>query len=428
MTASRHRWSVVAIFFFFMLIHQADRLVISSLTPDIIETFHITDGEMGRVASGALIVGAIFYPLWGYLYDRYARPKLTALASFIWGATTWLNAIAPNYGTFFVTRATTGIDDSSYPGLYSLISDYFGPLVRGKVYGLLQLTMPLGYLAGMGLAMGLGGVIGWRAIFYITGSLGILMSVLIFFGVHDVPRGKSEPELAGLEQIGVYRFDWQTAKELFRKPSLRLLFAQGFFGVFPWNVIVAWFFTYLERERGYSGGTLYITMAVAVLVLAAGYPIGGAAGDWLFKRTPRGRAIVSSAAVLLGAILMLLTLSVPTANQPLFMVMLALTALFIPFASPNVVSTVYDVTLPEVRSTAMSIEYFIESAGAALAPWIAGEISDRSSLHNAILIICISTWVLCSILFAIVAFLVPRDIATLHSQMQARAEYEQARQ
>jgi len=430
MSASRHRWFVVGVFFMFMLVHQADKLVIATLTPDIMDTFKIDKFKMGLVTTGALIVGAVLYPVWGYLYDRYARPKLLALASFIWGATTWLNAIAPTYPAFLATRATTGIDDSSYPGLYSLISDYFGPSVRGKIYGLLQLTGPLGYLVGMILAMALSGVLGWRGIFYVTGSIGIILSVVIFFGVRDVPRGSAEPELAGLDELQTYRFNWPTAKELFKKRSLRLLFIQGFFGVFPWTTITYWMITYLEEERLYSDGAIQLTMAVAVLVLALGYPLGGAAGDWLFKRTPRGRAIVAATAVLVGAVLLLVTLSVPIANQGLFLLMLALTALFIPVAGPNVVCTVYDVTLPEVRSTAMSIQYFIESAGAALAPSIAGYIAiqEGSSLRTAFLIICISTWVLCAIFFAAVAYLVPRDIATLHEQLQARAVFERARQ
>jgi len=414
----------------FMLVHQADKLVIATLTPDIMDTFKIDKFKMGLVTSGALIVGAVLYPVWGYLYDRYARPKLLALASFIWGATTWLNAIAPTYPAFLATRATTGIDDSSYPGLYSLIADYFGPSVRGKIYGLLQLTGPLGYLVGMVLAMALSGALGWRGVFYVTGSIGIVLAVVIFFGVRDVPRGSAEPELAGLDELQTYRFNWPTAKALFKKRSLRLLFIQGFFGVFPWTTITYWMITYLEEERLYSDGAIQLTMAIAVLVLALGYPLGGAAGDWLFKRTPRGRAIVAATAVLVGAVLLLVTLSVPIANQGLFLLMLALTAVFIPIAGPNVVCTVYDVTLPEVRSTAMSIQYFIESAGAALAPSIAGYIAiqEGSSLRTAFLVICISTWVLCAIFFAAVAYLVPRDIATLHEQLQARAELERARQ
>lgn len=422
---SKGRWGVVAIFFFFMLLHQSDKLLIGTLTPNIMDTFAITMTQMGAVSTGALIVGALAYPVWGYLYDRYARAKLVALASFLWGATTWLNAIAPTYPAFLVTRASTGIDDSSYPGIYSLISDYFEPKMRGKVNGLLQVAMPLGFLMGMVLALALRDTIGWRAVFYITGSLGILLALVIFFVVKEPARGSSEPELADMELMGTYRFSWPVARGLFKKRTLRLLFLQGFFGVFPWNVISFWFFTYLEKERGYSGSALLVTMGVAVIVLALGYPLGGALGDALFKRTPKGRAIVAAAGILTGAVLLVITLSVPAANQGLFLVLLALTALFIPFSAPNVVATVFDVTLPEVRSTAMAVQYFIESAGAALAPLIAGFIADRSSLHTSILVICVVAWLICGTIFALLVRLVPQDIDVLRGQMRDRAMAEQ---
>lgn len=426
MKQSRHRWFVVAVFFFFMLLHQSDRLLLAPLVDNIMATFNINMAQMGAVSMVALIVAAIFYLLWGYLYDRYARPKLVALASFIWGCTTWLSAIAPTYPTFMVTRASTGIDDSSYPGVFSLVSDYFGPAVRGRIYGLLELTMPLGYLSGMALALALRDTIGWRGVFYITGTLGVMLAFVIFFGVRDAPRGKAEPEMEKLTQIITRRFDWQIAKQLFQKRSLRLLFIQGFFGVFPWNVISLWFLSYLENERGYTGNSLMITMGVAVLVLALGYPVAGALGDWMFKRTPRGRAIVAATGILLGAVMLVITMSIPAANQGLFLVMLSITALFIPFGAPNVVSTVYDVTLPEVRSTALGIQYFIESIGAALSPWIAGLIADRSSLHDAILIICVSTWLICAVFFFAATLVLPHDVATLRAQMRERAAQETA--
>jgi MFS family permease len=425
---SRYRWWVVSLFFVFILLHQADKLLISPLTTPIMETFEINEAQMGAVFTGALLVSALLYPLWGYLYDRFTRPKLLALASAIWGSTTWLSAIAPTYPTFLISRASTGIDDSSYPGLYSLIADYFGPSMRGKVYGLLQLGMPLGYMIGLFAATMLSGLVGWRGVFYITGSLGLLLALLIYTKVREAPRGKTEPELEDLEKIGVYRFDKKIAVGLFRKRSLLLLFAQGFFGVFPWNVITYWFFRYLETERFYTEDAVLMTMVPAVLVLALGYFVGGYLGDFFFKKTPRGRLLVSTAAVLLGAILLFFTLNIPIENQSLFLIMLLATALFIPFASPNVISSVYDITLPEVRSTALAVQYFIENAGAALAPFLAGLIAVRSSLHNAILIICISAWVIDSILFAVAAYLVPEDIKTLRRQLRERAEQERAAQ
>jgi MFS family permease len=163
-----------------------------------------------------------------------------------------------------------------------------------------------------------------------------------------------------------------------------------------------------------------------VLVLAAGYPVGGALGDALFKRTPRGRAIVATIGVLVGAVLMALTLNVPAENQTLFLILLAATAFFIPFSSPNVISTVSDVTLPEVRSTAISIQYLIESAGAATAPLLAGFIADRTSLGTAILGINTTAWLICGAIYLAVVFLVPRDIATLRHEMQERADYERS--
>ncbi len=427
-SSSRHRWFVIVVFFAFMLLHQTDRLLIGPLTSQIMETFRIDEAQMGAVFTGALIVAGLLYPVWGYLYDRYSRAKLLGVASLIWGSTTWMSAIAPSFGTFLATRASTGIDDSSYPGLYSLVADYFGPEMRGKVYGLLQLSQPIGYMLGMVLGLFLSGTLGWRGIYYLTGTLGFLLAGVIYFGIREAPRGGCEPELRNLEQVGVYRFELGKALGLFRKRSLLLLFLQGFFGVFPWNTITYWFFRYLEKERNYTASAVFTTMTAAVLVLASGYFVGGAIGDWAFRRSPRGRVLVAMTAVLIGAIGLVLTMSTPIENQGLFMVLLSVTALFIPISAPNVIATVYDVTLPEVRSTALAVQYFIEQGGTALAPLMAGVIAVRYSLHSAILWICVSTWILCGLALAGVAFLVPNDVATLRGQMRERAEQELAAQ
>lgn len=523
MKRESYKWVVVAIFFAFMLLHQTDRLLINTLVPSIMADFQITRTEMGLVYTGALLVGAVLYPIWGYLYDRYARSKLLALASLLWGVTTWFSALVPssNYGLFVGARASTGIDDSSYPGLYSLVADYFKPNTRGKIFGLLQISQPLGYLLGLILGLILATTLGWRNIFFITGTLGIVVGVLIFFNVRDVPRGSAEPELEGLAEETTPKFNSKAALSLLKKPTLLPLFAQGFFGVFPWQVINAWFFDYLQTERGYAPGDVFPIMLVAILALASAYFIGGTLGDFLFKRTQRGRLIVCVTGVIMGAVLLLATVNlVPiqayggvgadvtvndqgqyiltvsegrsaytqgartgdillsvngaaveglTAEQAtqllrgevgktndqansvtftgvhtdgaeytispafvnidtsgfgekaLFTFLLSATALFIPLSAPNVVATVYDVTVPEVRSTAYSIQYFIEQGGSAIAPVLAGAIADMSSLSTAIPLICVGAWILCAIFLAIAIFTVPKDIAALREEMRQRA-------
>jgi MFS transporter, Spinster family, sphingosine-1-phosphate transporter len=423
--SSRYRWFVVVVFFLFMLLHQTDKLMIGPMQQDIMADFKIDLAQWGLINSGALLVGTLLYPIWGYLYDRYARAKLLALASFIWGATTWMSSIVRTYPSFLVTRASTGIDDSSYPGLYSLVADYFGPELRGKIYGILQLAQPIGYLAGMILTLMVAPLIGgWRSAFYITGSLGLVIAVAIYFGVKDMPRGQAEPEYAdkNAEEIGQFHFSWKEAAEIFKKPTMWFVFLQGFAGVFPWNVITYFFFGYLMAERGYDNSSVLGTMAPVILILAAGYFIGGYVGDWLFKITNKGRIIVSSVGVLLGAIFIYLAITTPVADKTTFLIYMCLTAVFMPLSSPNVIATVYDVTVPEVRSTAQAVEYFIENIGAASAPALAGTLSLMYGQGNAILWVCVIAWGLCFVFYLGALFTVDKDIHNLRTQMAARAK------
>lgn len=421
---------VVVVFAFFMLLHQTDKLLIGSLQIPISETFNLNNRQWGLINSAALIVGTILYPIWGYLYDRFSRAKLLALASFIWGATTWFSSIVRTYSGFLITRSSTGVDDSAYPGLYSLVADYFNPKIRGRIYGILQLTQPIGYLLGMILALMvapmLSGVIGqmegWRMIFIITGSLGIVMALVIFFGVKDIPRGKSEPEFDGIDEIGQFRFNWSSLKNVMKKKTMWFVFLQGFAGVFPWNVITFFFFGYLMTERGYDNNSVLLTMGPVIIVLAIGYFVGGALGDWLFKKTLKGRIIISSLGVIVGAIFLFLALNTPIDQQGTFRTYMILTALFMPFSSPNVISTVFDISLPEVRSSAQAVEYFVENFGAALAPIIAGLIADASSIKTALLTVCITAWIICFVIYLGALFFIDGDIKSLRVQLAERAK------
>jgi MFS transporter, Spinster family, sphingosine-1-phosphate transporter len=421
---SRYRWFVVVIFFLFMFLHQTDKLMIGSLQVAISETFGLNDFKWGLVNSGALAVATVLYPLWGYLYDRYARARLLALASFIWGATTWLNAIVRTYTGFLITRASTGIDDSSYPGIFTLIADYFGPNLRGKVYGILQLAQPLGFLAGLLLGQVVAPLIGgWRSVFYITGGLGLVVALLIYFGVREMPRGKAEPEFENMPEMATFRFSWAEAKEIFKKPTMWFIFLQGFAGVFPWNVIIFFFFGYLETERGYNTDAIIGTMAPVILILASGYFIGGYLGDLLFKRTKKGRILISSAGVLLGAIFIYLAMTTPLDRPNQFFIFMCLTAIFMPLSSANVIATVYDVTVPEVRSTAQAIEYFVENSGAVAAPALTGAIIVASGDRTfAILSICVVAWLLCFVFYLGALFTIEKDTNALRAQMAERAK------
>jgi dipeptide/tripeptide permease len=101
---------------------------------------------------------------------------------------------------------------------------------------------------------------------------------------------------------------------------------------------------------------------------------------------------------------------------------MCLTAIFMPLSSANVIATVYDVTAPEVRSTAQATEYFVENAGAAFAPILTGLIADAISLQTAIVLICTVAWGLCFFFYLGAIFTIDKDTKHLRDQMAERAK------
>jgi MFS family permease len=238
-----------------------------------------------------------------------------------------------------------------------------------------------------------------------------------------MPRGKAEPEFENMPEMQTFKFSWAEAKEIFKKRTMWFVFAQGFAGVFPWNVITFFFFGYLETERGYDSNGIIATMAPVILILAAGYFVGGFLGDLLFKRTKKGRIIVSSVGVLLGAIFIFLAMTTPIDEPNQFFMYMCLTAIFMPLSSANVIATVYDVTVPEVRSTAQAMEYFIENSGAVAAPALTGAIIVATQDKTfSILMICIVAWVLCFFFYLGALRFIDKDTNDLRAQMAERAK------
>jgi fucose permease len=156
-------------------------------------------------------------------------------------------------------------------------------------------------------------------------------------------------------------------------------------------------------------------------MIGLGYFLGGVFGDLAYSRDIRGRLYVSIIGILLGATFLTISLSIPIDQISYFRIMLAITCFFIPLASPNIATTVYDVVLPEIRSTSTSIQYFLGNLGSAFAPLLAGLISQKSSLQTAVLVISLSAWTVTGILLFISTLFLPTDRQKMRLILKERA-------
>jgi len=419
----RYGWFVATVLFLFRSFHTGDQFVISVVLPQILDEFRISYTSAGLIFTATFFMAFALYPVWGYLFDRYSRRALISVSGIIWGLTTWLNTVPRTFLGFFATRTLTGMDDAPPSGMNSLVSDYFPPKSRGKALGLINASGAFGALIGTILGVVIGYATGWRVLFYITGGIGIIGALLVYLTVRDITRGSSEPELSGLElKEGAYKIDLKEYLSLVKRKSLLFLNLQGFFGVFPWQVLQAWFFTYMIRERGFDEGTAMLVMLVLLVTMVAGNVAGGLLGDAFFRRDPRGRAIVGAVTVFLSAATIYLTVMWPRQDVIGFTIVGTITAFILPMAGPNVSAAVTDVVEPEARSSGDALLRVFEYGGSSTAPLISGYLADAFGLGMGILYVSFTTWMVCGILFTILAFVIPRDILDLRRKMSERAE------
>jgi ACS family hexuronate transporter-like MFS transporter len=156
LTSLKYAWFVAIILFLFRTFHETDIYIISVVLPQIIEEFQITYILGGALFTATTILSVVFYPVWGYLFDRYSRRLMITISGVLWGLTTWLNTLPRAFTGFFITRTLTGVDNTPPAGIHSLLSDYFPPKKRGKPFGLISAAGAFGALIGtiVGVAVG----------------------------------------------------------------------------------------------------------------------------------------------------------------------------------------------------------------------------------------------------------------------------------
>jgi MFS family permease len=411
----------VGVFFVFMLLHQTDRYLVAALTTPIMAAFEIDEAQMGAIQTGAVVVGLALLPVWGYLFDRFARPRILALAAALWGSTTWLTALAPTYPLFVAARASSGIDDATYPGVYSMVSDLYPPTRRGRVLGFLQITGSIGYVTATVLGLSLADSYGWRAAFVVTGALGLVMAVVFLVGVRDVPRGRSDPTVGEAADQLRLRFDRRVAVGLLRRPTLLVLVLQQFVHLFPIQALLLWSIRYFQVERGFDDGQIILLSGALMVVGVGGFLVAGWLGDRLFQRFVRGRLLVGAAGVALAAVTLTGAFLIPTDHVVAFMALWSAASFFYGFSNPTVTPSVQDITEPEVRSTAHALMGMAEQAGSVLAPLIVGVIAVTASLGTGLIAVVATGFSLSAYLLMTASLLVPYDIRKVRARATAGA-------
>jgi MFS family permease len=295
MHPTRYKWLVVAMLWFVCLFNYADRQAIFSIFPLLKSEMTLSDVELGVIGSSFGWVYALALPLAGLVGDRWSRKTLILAGLIFWSLITLATGLATEYWHLVLFRALEGFGEAFYfPASMSLISAYHDPGTRSRAMALHQSSVYTGTIVGGALAGWLAEFYGWRFGFYVFGTLGIGLGLLLWRLLDEPPRPVLEKRFDRLHVVGAVR-------DVLTVPTVWVLIIVFCGANFVALIFLAWMPKYLhdtfQMNLAMAGlsATAYLQIASVLGVLA-----GGWLADRLARQLRRGRMLTQAAGLLLG--------------------------------------------------------------------------------------------------------------------------------
>lgn len=361
------------------LLNYLDRFIVPAVQESIKHSeLHPSDAQLGALASAFLIVYMIFAPVFGILGDRISRPKILAVGVGLWSLATVCGGFAPNYAALFASRAAVGIGEAAYGTVApAFLADAFPERIRGRIFGLFYMAIPVGSALGYVLGGAVDHAYGWRSAFFVAGVPGLILA-LIALTLRDPPRGVDDRPKTG----------WVETYLSFLRIRPYVFTVLGYAAyTFALGGIAVWMPTFLERVRGIPREAANVDLGkVLVFTGFAGTWIGSWLSDRLIRRTRQAYMWVSGLPTLAAAPLAWLALTT-TDHTTYWAALIAAELLVFVSTGPVNVAIVSDVP-PTMRAAAMALSIFvIHTLGDVPSPPLIGWLSDRGSLDRAMLVI-----------------------------------------
>src|SRR5690606_21398917 len=110
-----------------------------------------------------------------------------------WSIVTVATALSTQYWHLVLFRALEGLGEAFYfPAAMSMLADYHGPRTRSRAMSIHQSSVYAGTIAGGTVAGVMGQFYGWRSGFYLFGTLGVVLAVVLLFFLREPARGAAE--------------------------------------------------------------------------------------------------------------------------------------------------------------------------------------------------------------------------------------------
>ncbi len=318
------RWFRIRYFLAFWLfvlsgVSFLDRTNLSIAGLQISTEYGLGNQRLGWIFSAFLIGYAGFQIPAGWLAARFGPRKVLTLGVLSWGVATALTALLPSgipsaVFLLMAIRFMLGAGESViYPAANQFVARWVPMQERGFINGLI--------FAGVGAGSGLTPPVltwlilhhGWRAAFWFSAILGVVVCVVWWQSARDLPEehpGVTPVELKEIrdglsfgsqKDSGSSQLSWSAI--LHRRDLLALAVGYFSFGYVAW-IFFSWFFLYMAQVRGFDLKSSAQYSMLPFLCMTVFCLLGGVLSDRLTAKFGLrvGRCALASVALFLSAI------------------------------------------------------------------------------------------------------------------------------
>lgn len=305
-THTKTRYYILAMIFIITALNYGDRATLSMAAAPMSQELGISSITMGYIFSAfawAYVIGQL---PGGWLLDKFGARRVYFWSIFLWSIFTiaigfvhFLGDTGVVISALFLLRFLVGLAESpAFPGNSSVTAAWFPTKERGTAAAIFNASSYFSTVIFAPLMGWLVGTMSWQSIFWVMGSLGIILSLVwlkVIYSPKQHPTINPE-ELAYLEAEGALtdmgentgntqrkKTTWAEVKQIL---SSRMMLGI-FFGQYCVNCLtyffLTWFPVYLVKERHLSILKAGFAAVAPALCGFIGGILGGIISDRLIR-------------------------------------------------------------------------------------------------------------------------------------------------
>ncbi len=417
-------WVIVAVAFVILTLSFATRTTFSVFYPTIVEEFGWERGDTAMMFSIAMFVYALMAPAAGALVDRFNPRWVLPIGASIMGAGIALCSLATAQWQFYLlygVMAAVGLSIVGWTPVSTIVSNWFTKK-RGLVFGILGAGFAVSLVSAT-LVQFLISRFGWQAAYVTIGLFAIIIIVplcILFMrrSPHDMgllpdgmPQSPSEPQPPN-ESLRAASFEMKWADTTWTLLRVMktyrfwflLLAAICIFGIVESTMIAH--LVYFFQDVGYTpmlAATIYGVFGIM-------YAVGNLCG-FASDRVGREKVFIPSCLLAAGAISLLFLIR--DTSHPWIPFLFAVSfGLGLGPAPPVLFATVVDLFQGKHLGSIIGFMVMVFSAGAAIGPWLAGFLYDKTDSYFTTFLILLASLITPAVLMWLVA---PRKVRPVPS-------------